>query len=140
MSKCNAPCIINTAIGFQLVLCEQEHSHDGNHTSQMRGSKERLIGSKEATVSWTYTGQPCDGGESGAPSLHERCDSWTRVNQPRQLAPGILEPMYRMSLMTVTEATAAITGFCCEKSPGHEGGHMRSGVFGPEGIKWAIEW
>lgn len=106
----------------------------------MKGSEERLISSKEATVSWMYIGQPCDGGMSGAPALQVRCDSWARVSQPPQLAPGVLEPMYRMSLMTITESTGAMTGFCCEKSQGHEGGHLRSGIFAPLSIVWKIEW
>lgn len=133
-TKCNAPCIINTAIGFQLVLCEAEHDHGGNRHFAT------LVGDKKTVVSWAYLGQPCDGGTSVTLPLHQRCDSSTQVAQPPQLAPGILEPMYRMSLMTITEAPAATTGFCCEKAPGHRGHHMRSGMFDPLGMRWVIQW
>ena len=132
-NKCNAPCVINTAIGFQLVLCEKEHSHMESHSVELKGNKETI-------VSWVYIGQPTDGGVSGTPALHEHCDSSTRVKLPPQLAPGVLEPMYKMSLMTVTESPTATTGFNCEREHGHKGCHMRSGVFGPLGIAWKIEW
>lgn len=131
-NKCHAPCIINTAIGFQLVFCEQEHGHAENHSLKMKSGK-------EVTASWNYIGVAVDGGVSGAPGLDERCTTWVYVDQPPQLAPGVLAPMYQMSLMTVTESSVT-TGFCCEKSPGHEGCHMRTGAYGPLGTVWKIEW
>ena len=141
MSKCNAPSIINTLIGFQLVFCEKEHGHKGDHTLKMSDGEERPADPKETIVSWNYLGQPAnDTAVNKSSGPHERCNSWTRVKLPPQLAPGVLEPMYKMSLMTVTESSIATTGFSCEKSPGHEDGHKRSGIFGPLGIAWEIEW
>ena len=71
--KCNAPCVVNTAIGFHLVFCEKKHGHEGDHSLKMKCGEELLFGSKEATVSWNYIGVAVDGGVSGAPGLNERC-------------------------------------------------------------------
>jgi len=105
----------------------------------MKCGDELLFGSKEATASWNYIGVAVDDGASGASSLNERCKTWVYVDQPPQLAPGVLTPMYQMNLMTVTESSVT-TGFCCEKSAGHEGCHILSGTYGPLGTVWKIEW
>ncbi|MFA5998055.1 MAG: hypothetical protein WC814_01555 [Candidatus Paceibacterota bacterium] len=44
------------------------------------------------------------------------------------------------TVLSVEVGTGPSTGFCCEKPPGHDEGHERSGIFGPFGIKWQIVW
>jgi hypothetical protein len=137
--KCGAPCIINASSGFHLVFCEKEPDHIGDHSINMKDSLTVI----DTRISWKYLGET-DRGESGisyAPPLNdERCDGQLHIPQLPKLKPGSDKWQHDQHLVCLITPGAGDTGFCCEKQSKHDGEHIRSGTFGPLGMKWKITW
>ena len=131
---CNAPCIINATMSFHLVFCGKDAGHADGHSFE---TKDRLNGSK-IVIGWRYLGC-AEAGEniSYAPSLNERCEKWAHLTHTVELLRGPLKLFPEQSLLRLSSNEV---GYCCEKKPGHDGQHIRSGIFGPLGISWNISW
>ena len=131
--RCNAPCIVNASTQFRLVFCGKEPGHNGTHSSEAPG-RHGPIG---AVIHWGYLGKSEAGGNY-APPLSERCRVWVHLAPIRELLPSSIRDIGAQELLVLRETEAI--GYCCEKTPGHDGGHTRSGFFGPLGIKWQVAW
>ena len=138
MRHCKAPCVINASGGFQIVFCNDKFGHEGDH-SFMTNKNKSFRGfrcTNDVIITWSYLGHTaeCD---NYAPPMNKRCQNWCRPTQAELLSPDSFE-WYAVSHAKTTPSTI---GFCCEKQPEHEEkGHLRSGIFGPLGVKWKIEW
>ena len=136
-NRCNAPCVINATAQFQVVCCDKKTGHEGEHSFTTVDSTIH----RPVIFEWLYTGDSRDCGISPALPLDLRCESWTRIKPLVALRPAYPGPEYRQELVLVDGSThRSSSGFCCEKTPGHEDLHTRTGVFTPLGIAWKIRW
>ena len=142
MSKCGAPCIFNTSIGFRLVFCGKDRGHEGNHSCEIPDHSQTPYEGTQGTVHWSYTGNTAgETGVSSAGSVHQRCGSWVHSQEPLKLESGRKEdPGFHDPLFRLLAPDGHRSAFCCEKKPGHDGAHTRSGIFSPLGMKWRITW
>lgn len=131
---CNTPCIINASSGYHLVFCQEKHGHDGDHVYRTKAQHTE----RGVVVSWFNAGNSGYGHISSAPSMTNRCREWVHVQNLLKFHQGHADPMGNPSLLHIT--IAETSSFCCEKNPGHDGEHMRSGLFRPLGIQWKIVW
>ncbi|MCX6786466.1 MAG: hypothetical protein NTU85_01445 [Candidatus Kaiserbacteria bacterium] len=133
---CDAPCIVNTAEGFSPVFCQKELGHVGEHSFNMLDQS-----GKEVTVEWNYLGQVTEVGDFELPPmLDQRCKDWAHIPLFKGFLPTPEKRQWGPNLMLFSVLQKLKASFCCGKTPGHDGPHIRSGVFGPLGIKWEIKW
>jgi|GEM_PF-3918083 len=137
-SKCDAPCIINVASGFYLVLCGGDLGHNGDHSYEIPDTNDTVI----ATVEWSYTGTTSEdaNGISYAPPMSTRCNSLVRTKRLPKLDSRDAGVNYYQPVLSLARSDGCYANFVCEKNPEHNEGHMRSGIFGPLGMKWRITW
>jgi hypothetical protein len=144
--KCGAPCIINTAIGNNMVFCGEPAGHSGyKHSRQVTGLPEL---SKTALIEWHYLGIARFGqsGPSPAPPMSERCGEWLSIKILPRLIPHGTPIGRSTSLMGAHErffvenSIGPTSRFSCDQKVGHSGEHMRCGTFEPLGIVWEIRW
>lgn len=116
---CGAPCIIHNDHGFTALFCVLEKFHEeASHTS--------ILG--EAKVIWRYRGVSEALRKKTVPS--SRCRGRVGITGVRQAldlggAPLGVELHY----------------FNCEESVScRHGTHVRSGMYEPLGVEWAISW
>lgn len=131
-SCCNAPCIINASQDFSLVFCQKDPGHLDEHSCEIQDHYTK----SPITVSWSYIGRAEDG-DNWAPSMTERCKTWAHISSMTTLTSDCLVWSYSARPHAIRENSSV--GFCCEETSPHEK-HMRSGIYGPLGIKWRIEW
>lgn len=133
-TTCGAPCIINATAGLHIVFCEKEHGHTGDCSCTRNDEKGFCV-----VISWIYLGQTFDI-DNYAPPLTEgvRCRTWVHGIPTENLVSDHLN--FSVEIRQIHSGGCKPTSFCCEKPPGHDGDHTRSGKFGPLGIQWEIKW
>lgn len=134
--RCNAPCIINASGAFHIAFCTEKHGHTGEHSLKTKDTSAGF----DVTISWNYRGQ-VESVDNWAPSLSGRCQTWVQISPVEKMTSECMQWVYGDSPFPVRDICKdPIVGFCCEKAPCEHTGHKRSGIFGPLGVKWRIEW
>jgi len=136
-SECNAPCVINVAMGFYLVFCDGEYGHNGEHFHRIPSVQ------LDAVAKWSYHGYGDDsvGGVSPPSMVTDRCQTWVRTKELARLERNPRAQCdFSQPLVIFLESNGDTTAFCCEKKPGHDGEHVRRGVFSPLSVVWSVTW
>jgi len=127
---------MNTASGYFVVFCGKEEGHNDQHSFEIKDRHDDTVGA----VNWRYLGKT-GASDNYAKPLSERCTKWIHLAPLPKLTPDTYKFKHGQQLLIVVgPENEPSTGFCCGKSPEHDGTHARCGKFDPLGMKWEIVW